>query len=80
MTDILIYHPETDMSVAVPAESVDHYRGSGWVLASEWAEHLELAARAAAQAEEQARPRAGKAGKDPAGGPAGGQAASTQEG
>jgi len=51
--NVIIYHPETQGEVAVPEESVHHYRASGWVLRSEWNETLALrekAAKAAAKA------------------------------
>jgi hypothetical protein len=50
----LIYHPETQATVMVPAESVNHYRLSGWVLPEEWDEHIRLRNQAAEPAQETA--------------------------
>ncbi len=38
MGDVMIYHPETGGSVAVPEMSLHHYRQSGWITAAEWNE------------------------------------------
>lgn len=46
----IIFHPGTEGEVDVPAESVWHYRLSGWVLKSEWLEHQQLEAERAEQA------------------------------
>ena len=35
MSDVVIYHPGTEAQVAVPEESLPHYRQSGWLLLSE---------------------------------------------
>jgi hypothetical protein len=35
MSDVVIYHPGTSGQVAVPEESLPHYRQSGWLLLSE---------------------------------------------
>ena len=53
MSDVVIYHPGTDATVAVPEEAVPHYRMSGWLLLSEHQENE--AARVAREAAE-ARP------------------------
>ena len=47
MADVIIYHPETEGTVAVPEEALYHYRQSGWITA---AERNELQARAEAAA------------------------------
>jgi len=59
MSDVVIYHPGTDGQVAVPEESLPHYRQSGWLLLSE---HQENEA-AAAEREAAASKPAGKDGK-----------------
>lgn len=68
MADVEIYHPETQATVAVAEESVWHYRQSGWVKSSEWAETLAdqaKAAKAAAPAEDKVpAARAGVASKE----------------
>jgi hypothetical protein len=35
MSDVVIYHPGTDATTAVPEEGLPHYRQSGWLLLSE---------------------------------------------
>jgi hypothetical protein len=35
MSDVMIYHPGTDATAAVPEEGLPHYRQSGWLLLSE---------------------------------------------
>ena len=35
MSDVVIYHPGTDATTAVPEEGLPHYRASGWLLLSE---------------------------------------------
>jgi len=57
MSDVVIYHPGTDGQVAVPEESLPHYRRAGWLLLSEHQENE--AARAAREA---AEAKAGKKG------------------
>jgi len=59
MSDVVIYHPGTDGQVAVPEESLPHYRQSGWLLLSE---HQENEA-AAAEREAAASKTSGKDGK-----------------
>jgi hypothetical protein len=39
VSDVIIYHPETQARVAVPEEAVPHHRRSGWVLLSEHEEN-----------------------------------------
>ena len=39
MTDVVIYHPGTDATTAVPEEGLPHYRASGWLLLSEHQEN-----------------------------------------
>lgn len=46
---VMIYHPETEGSVDVPAEAIWHYRQSGWLTRDEWQEHQERQKEQAAQ-------------------------------
>jgi hypothetical protein len=39
MSDVVIYHPGTDATAAVPQEGLPHYRASGWLLLSEHQEN-----------------------------------------
>ncbi len=39
MSDVTIYHPGTELRVAVPEEALPHYRASGWLLLSEHQEN-----------------------------------------
>jgi hypothetical protein len=56
MSDVVIYHPGTDATVAVPEESLPHYRMSGWLLLSEHQENeAARAQREAAEAKASAR-------------------------
>ena len=48
MSDVVIYHPGTEAQVAVPEESLPHYRQSGWLLLSEHQENEAAAEREAA--------------------------------
>jgi hypothetical protein len=54
MGDTFIYHPGTDATVAVPEESVWHYRQGGWLTRAEWVELQELDAVRLAEAEKAA--------------------------
>ena len=57
MSDVVIYHPGTDGQVAVPEESLPHYRRAGWLLLSEHQENE--AARAQREAAEAKASRKG---------------------
>ena len=57
MSDVVIYHPGTQGQESVPAESLPHYRRSGWLLLDE--HNANEAARAQREA---ADSKAGKKG------------------
>jgi hypothetical protein len=50
MSDVMIYHPGTGATAAVPEEGVPHYRTSGWLLLSEHQENEAAAAEREAAA------------------------------
>jgi hypothetical protein len=50
VSDVVIYHPVTEATVAVPEESVPHLRMSGWLLLSEHQENQAQAAKREAAA------------------------------
>jgi len=56
--DVMIFHPGTGLNVAVPEESVWHYRGSGWITEAEHQEHLAAEQSAADEAARAARKEA----------------------
>jgi hypothetical protein len=50
VTDVEVYHPGTEATVAVPEEAVPHLRVSGWLLLSEHQENQAQAAEREAAA------------------------------
>jgi hypothetical protein len=60
MSDVVIYHPGTEAQVAVPEESLPHYRQSGWLLLSE---HQANEAQRAEREAAASKPAAGKGDK-----------------